>query len=1126
MTDALFSTVEVESADKLTGYRLQRIEVYNWGTFHKHVWPLSPAGQTSLLTGDIGSGKSTLVDAVTTLLLPANRIAYNKAAGADSKERTLRSYVLGHYKSERNETTGASRPVGLRDHTSYSVILGVFANAGFDETVTIAQVFHQRDRTGQPDRFFVTAQADLSVDPDFSGFGADLKALRSRLRAAGAHVDNTFPDYSRRVRRLLGIRSEQAMELFHQTVSMKSVGNLNEFVRGHMLEPADAASRVSGIVDHFENLTKAHEAVRRATDQLATLEPLIESCDRYEEALERHRSHVRQRDAVAPYLAERAATILTTTLDRDRTALTAREGEQRDLERDRQSLVPQRDRLVGERQSAGGDRLGELEAAIPKAEQMLQDRTGRSHSYAQLLGQAGLDDIKSSSDFAIRASEVAARHEGLRDKRGQIDTDRRPLLERSGEINRAGAALLKEISGLERRRNNLPGRLVELRERLCAELGFDEADVPFAGELVDVRDQHAQWRGAAERVLRGFAQNLLVPQRLYDDVTSWVNAHHLGTRLVYLRVAERRVPSRPAERGPGLRLYDVLEVEDGDFAGYLTAQLAHRADHRCVDDVGQLRREDRAVTREGLVRDRDRHEKDDRTRADDPRTWVLGRGSEQKISALTAEAGTLQEELTGINRQLTELDERREALDTSAAALAGLAQYTTWREINVDEARESLTALTGERDRLVAGSSRLTEIDRQLAELAEREDKLAQRIGSVGEAMGGLKSDISAAQRRLDRERSTIDALDEAALAGARDCYPLLEERMGRKVPATIDECDAAATTLPRAINAAVDEAQRKMNGYVTSIQQQMAEVRRRWPEATTEMDASVAAIGEYRSLRDRVRRDDLPRFEAEFKHQLNTNAVRELTQFFSWLRRQAEQIGDRVDRINEALSAIDYSPGRIVRLVAEPTPNQEIKQFRFDLRTATTNVLSPDDAYTEQRFEEVRRIIERFRGRENHADSDKAWTRRVTDVRNWFTFAASEQDRETGAEHEHYTDSDGKSGGQKEKLAYTILAASLAYQFGLEWGAEASRDFRFAVIDEAFGRGSDASTRYALGLFAKLGLQLLIVTPLQKVHVIEPYVHSIGFVDNPTGASSRVHTLTIEEYHERRREHAGQATA
>jgi uncharacterized protein YPO0396 len=171
-----------------------------------------------------------------------------------------------------------------------------------------------------------------------------------------------------------------------------------------------------------------------------------------------------------------------------------------------------------------------------------------------------------------------------------------------------------------------------------------------------------------------------------------------------------------------------------------------------------------------------------------------------------------------------------------------------------------------------------------------------------------------------------------------------------------------------------------------------------------------------------------------------------------------------------------------------------------------------------EQRFAEVKRIIERFRGRPDHADRDRRWTQFVTDVRNWFVFAASEQDRVTGEEFEHYTDSDGKSGGQKEKLAYTVLAASLAYQFGLEWGAQKTRDFRFAVIDEAFGRGSDDSTRYALELFRKLGLQLLIVTPLQKVHVIEPFISAIGFVDNPTGARSRLHTLSIEEFHERRK--------
>jgi uncharacterized protein YPO0396 len=134
--------------------------------------------------------------------------------------------------------------------------------------------------------------------------------------------------------------------------------------------------------------------------------------------------------------------------------------------------------------------------------------------------------------------------------------------------------------------------------------------------------------------------------------------------------------------------------------------------------------------------------------------------------------------------------------------------------------------------------------------------------------------------------------------------------------------------------------------------------------------------------------------------------------------------------------------------------------------------------------------------------------------VRNWSTFAASERWREDGAEYEHYSDSGGKSGGQKEKLAYTILAASLAYQFGLEWGAVRSRSFRFVVIDEAFGRGSDESAQYGLKLFEQMNLQLLIVTPLQKIHIIEPFVAGVGFVQNEDGRSSKLRNLTIEEYH------------
>ncbi len=132
----------------------------------------------------------------------------------------------------------------------------------------------------------------------------------------------------------------------------------------------------------------------------------------------------------------------------------------------------------------------------------------------------------------------------------------------------------------------------------------------------------------------------------------------------------------------------------------------------------------------------------------------------------------------------------------------------------------------------------------------------------------------------------------------------------------------------------------------------------------------------------------------------------------------------------------MDYNPGRYIRLEPQQTPNVDIRDFRADLLACTDGAVSGgtgDDQYSEQKFLQVKRIIERFKGREGLTDADQKWTRLVTDVRNWYTFTASERFREDDTEYETYADSGGKSGGQKEKLAYTILAASFVYQFKLE---------------------------------------------------------------------------------------------
>jgi uncharacterized protein YPO0396 len=204
---------------------------------------------------------------------------------------------------------------------------------------------------------------------------------------------------------------------------------------------------------------------------------------------------------------------------------------------------------------------------------------------------------------------------------------------------------------------------------------------------------------------------------------------------------------------------------------------------------------------------------------------------------------------------------------------------------------------------------------------------------------------------------------------------------------------------------------------------------------------------------------------------------------------------------------------------VSLPAPDVDVRNFQTDLRGCISGGDDRGDLYTEQKFLEVKALVERLSGREGQADLDARWRVKVADVRNWFEFGAKERWRADGAEREFYRDSAGKSGGQKEKLAYTILAAALAYQFGLADAQARQRHFRFVVIDEAFGRGSDDSTRYGLELFRTLDLQLLIVTPLQKIAVIEDYIAAVHFVYNEGGSNSLVQTLTIEEYRERKSE-------
>lgn len=1111
-------------------FRLARFQVLNWGTFNGRVWKIEPNGENALLTGDIGSGKSTLVDALTTLLVPPRKIAYNKAAGAEARERSLYSYVRGEYRSVSNELTGGAQAQALREENSYSVILGIFADRRLERNVTLAQVFWLRDGERSPARLYVVADGVLGIAEHFADFGADIKNLRKRLRAdRRVALFDSFEEYGARLRRELGIPHAQALDLFYQTVSMKSVGNLTDFVRRHMLEPDDIAERVRGLIGNFENLNHAHDAVVRARDQIERLTPLVADGDRLEAQELESTALRRARDSLAAWFAGHRARLLALKIEE--LEFEKRKLEQR-IERDKahlQELSRQRTDLRAAIERQGGGRIREIEADIQRkqAEQLRQRKD--EEDYRRLCGALGI-----KPGATLEAFLASARAAGLR--RNEVDAEKqladRFAIDKAVEFRETGVrdkTLSDEIQSLKSRSSNIPADGIRIRQALAEALGEDAEELPFAGELLQVRPDEASWEGAVERLLHGFGLSLLVPEVLYARVSHYVDRTHLHGRLVYLRVRDET--SRLAARSvsPQSVVRKLAIKPDSAFYVFLERELAEQFDYACCDNLEEFRRLPRALTRNGLIKAHDRrHEKDDRHRLDERSRYILGWDNRTKLKALQVEQSETRKRLLVVNSEREQIKKRSETCEQQLRAADRLLELKDYERIDWRSTAATIQKLDDEKRALEASNDQLRTSREHLAKLDEEYSSLDQHKEDTSRELGGVLD-------RLDQsQQDRVAALgEEAALPEPEKTtsYPLLEESRLQVLGEQSLELRMLAPQqrqMRDALQAKIDAGNNSASRLREKIVEQMQRYKAGYPAESAEMDARTEALPEYRRRLQMLRDDDLPRFEARFKELLNKETINSMAAFQAYLQKRRHEIEEKIRTINTSLRSIEYDRGQgtYIELVSLATPDAEVRDFQTMLRACISGGDGSGEFYTEQKFLQVKDLVERLAGRAGQADLDARWATKVIDVRNWFEFGAAERWRANDAEREFYRDSSGKSGGQKEKLAYTILAAALAYQFGLDDTSARKRRFRFVVIDEAFGRGSDESTRYGLELFKNLDLQLLIVTPLQKIAVIEDYIAAVHFVHNEGGSNSMVQNLTIEEYRVRRQEFLAAASA
>jgi uncharacterized protein YPO0396 len=1092
-------------------FRMTRLQVFNWGTFSGlHDIPVSKRG--FLIVGRSGAGKSTLLDALSALLVPPRWLDFNAAAREASRagrDRNLISYVRGAWTAQTDAASGESAVRYLREGTTWSALALQYENEA-GQYVALVQLFWVRgNANGNRDvkSYFLVLERpfDLHELQDFASNNFDVRKLKQALPDAFARDE--FRPYCERFCRLLGIDNDMALRLLHKTQSAKNVGDLNAFLRDFMLDKPETFEVAERLVSEFGELDAAHQAVVTAREQVRVLAPARSRHQRMEAlALERnglqelvagmhsYREHLRM-----TLLTEHIAGLkmelegLAGNVQRHQSVLDNRSAALRDLERQRREAGGEQieffrseiDTLEIQRK----ERMRKRQQAVEACKALHWDLRPNPQGFAELLGMARQEIDDWQNDDAQQDALLALDREatGVRTRRAVVD---------------------HELASLRRQPSNIPAPMLELRRQIAEAVGVAEAALPFVGELIEVKPEESAWRGAIERVLHGFALAILVQEEQYAAMSAYVNDTDLGRKLVYYRTVRGEQTARPLQPHS---LVLKLNVKEDGVSGWLQNELRQRFDYDCVDSLRAFRAaRERALTREGQIKhNRSRHEKDDRTSVDARQHWVLGFDNRGKLALYEEEARQLREREAHLGAQLDALRGQRQARAGRLLHCQTLVNLQ-WQEIDVLPLADRIATIQRQLDALQTGNVDLQRI----------EERLRQQEDLVREARNALNDELVE-----QRSREKLCADHVAQLAALRDdptvvpLTPHQESGLAQRYAAwsgtlRLKDVDNADRAVGKALHDDIRTIDADLAQGEKYVEAQFAVFINTWRADADGLDARLAAAPDFFRKLSLLESDGLPAHEQRFFDLLQNQSHQNLAALSSYLNDARKAILARMELVNDSLRQVPFNSGEHQRtyLHIQPKDRQlpEVQQFKQDITAALKHAWIEDREFAEARFVDLRRLVSRLASQE---PEHRRWREAVLDVRQHVEFIGREFD-EDGQEVQVHQSGAGLSGGQRQKLATTVLAAALRYQLG---GNDTGIP-RYApvVLDEAFDKADNEFTALAMNIFANFGFQMIVATPLKSVMTLEPFIGGACFVDIRERKASSV--LLIEYDDERQR--------
>lgn len=1111
--------------------KLNRIVLVNWYLLGAE--EINIRGNTAII-GPTGSGKSSLLDAIQTVLTGASKRHLNYNASANDGKasgRSIRSYILGMIDSgQANAKAFGTQP--RQDATSYLALIFEDSITGKESTVGLALsaslASPEEDVLG---RFVLSNFGARKSDFIDAMEGKSYKAkpwievretmkkicldpyIKSGSASATQYINRYLEELSPSPDHLITLDS--FLKNFKNALKFVPIASPTRFVQDFVL--AEAPLQVGAYQKSLNEYRHLEAKTLEVSKRIDDLKLIQQDCEK---------KHQQEQSAINyQWIATEAR------FDEL--------GSKQDDIQDQYELQKEREEEIEEELATQGSLLKQLQGQLLRFEQQYEHsdvglKLQQLEQNKKLLTLQGQQDQKAilqvrqltlllsalnsfedllSKETNALVKEFAA-FNGLITEEGRVEGNLKPLTQKfialneildreksqvfgqRSELNRTILNLKDECKQLESDVSSLKGGVSPLSQntkRLIALLKDANITATPLSHLAEVTDR--KWQDAIEGYLGAQREALIVEPEDAEESIRIFRAHR--RQLMGCRVIDTTQTRLWLNRGDNHSALRFIRCNNDHAQAYLNRRLGGI---KPVDTERELLREDSAMTADGMLK-----------LAGTISTirfvphMMVGINTEGMRESREKQLASLSGELMNFLKA----DQRLEQADSLLGRVMANNQFDAE---SIGNASHTVTRLTQELESVEAEISQLQKLDD--TELQERIEELKSRIANVeldqkkldrerqqiAEQFGALntqKSQLSSALSALDEERNRLTSNPKYDAEFASERYALLEGSMVN-----------GAAIYKEAISRA-DKASEKARSFDQKVRKEVADHYGKYHHANLDNDVQLDYL-----------ESKFEEFEHYVSYQIDILSETELAKYAKraeLARKEAEETfrSDYVSKLKDSLDQVAHIIRELNHSLKRRPFNQEIYQFRYYPNGDMKDILDLVERFSAQDQANVGGLFDPHLSNDpdhiraiasiQELISDDEKQQDLADYRKFYNFEVDILDAEGNKKTTLSQRIQTGSGGEHQIPFYLAIAAALSTTYRLHETMEGEivGGFSLAMFDEAFNKIDMVKTSTCMGFMKDIGLQVIAAAPDDKRAVMAANMDTIISVWREGGAVS-----------------------